>query len=272
MAGKQLKTFYFKGNFGDILTPYLLEMLHPDIRVSHVEHGSIDQAEFIGIGSIMEWALTIKTPVTIWGSGLMLPDSTHIAAPNHNLLAVRGKLTAERLGFQGALGDPGLLVSTIIPARPKKYKYGFIPHYVDKKLPSAQKILELPDVRLIDVVNCNQEDSAFCQQFLEQVAECETIISSSLHGVVVADAFRIPNAHLMLSDGVYGNNYKFRDYYSAFDQEHQMLDLRNVTEANLDSITVNLLDSAIANYKAKPNLESLQDDLILSLRSWLSQG
>lgn len=60
---------------------------------------------------------------------------------------------------------------------------------------------------------------------LHDIARCEYILSSSLHGLVVADALGIPNAWILLSDKVHGNGFKFRDYHSAFNCSYESVAL-----------------------------------------------
>lgn len=51
---------------------------------------------------------------------------------------------------------------------------------------------------------------------LGEIARCAVVLSSSLHGLIAADAFGHRTAWLELSDAVIGAGYKFRDYYGAF--------------------------------------------------------
>jgi hypothetical protein len=91
----------------------------------------------------------------------------------------------------------------------KKYGIGFVPHYVDQRLPAAVEFLErCPGVHFINVYQSPLS-------VLAEIAACDFVISSSLHGLVVADSFSVPNVRVRLSSGVI-DELKFDDYYSAF--------------------------------------------------------
>jgi pyruvyltransferase len=48
--------------------------------------------------------------------------------------------------------------------------------------------------------------------------ECEKIISSSLHGLIISDAYGIPNARVNVSNKLFGGDFKFIDYYKSVDR------------------------------------------------------
>ena len=95
--------------------------------------------------------------------------------------------------------------------RPKPgrlYKLGIIPHFIDKDHPWLGK--ELPeDIRIIDI----QNRDIFA--FIDDVNRCERIVSSSLHGLIVADAYSIPSRWVKFSDKIGGGNFKYIDYYRS---------------------------------------------------------
>ena len=116
-----------------------------------------------------------------------------------------------------------LIIKKIIK---KKYTVGFIPHYVDQEHPwlnSMQKFLGDSECTIIDV-----RDSA--ENVTKKVAECELIIASSLHGIIVADSLNIPNVWIELSDKVIGGGFKFKDYNSAIDYEQPSLSIKEHTK------------------------------------------
>ena len=149
------------------------------------------------------------------------------------------------------LGDPGLLVSKIYPNNvQKKYKLGIIPHYSEKTDFNKQIIkLSQNDYKIIDI----QQDVKFV---VEEICQCECILSSSLHGLIFADSYNIPNRQLIISDKLAGGDYKFRDYYSAFGNKlPESIDIR---ETIIDN---NLIENIIASYIAK-DITKKQDELI----------
>lgn len=51
-------------------------------------------------------------------------------------------------------------------------------------------------------------------QFIDNILSCEYILSSSLHGIIIADAYKIPNIWISLTNNEHpDNNFKFKDYY-----------------------------------------------------------
>lgn len=203
-------------NFGDYLSPLLVEMLSR----KPVVYAPVHKAQMMAIGSIMgrekkAKRFFIPRKLHIWGSGT---DAASLEfSGRHYYHAVRGLKTKEQIvGLKGvpALGDPGLLSELWWQGRPvpeKRYKIGLIPHYVDQGLDVVASAGRMPGVKLINVFWPVDE-------VLKSIQECDFIISSSMHGLIVADSFGIPNRRIILSSGLI-SDYKFADYYSVFGME-----------------------------------------------------
>src|SRR5690606_16600077 len=84
-----------------------------------------------------------------------------------------------------------------------------IPHYADLQLLREMRLPE--NVRIIDI----RQD---VEAFIDDLCSCEVVLSSSLHGLIAADAYAIPNLWVEFSDRVIGNGFKFNDYYSSLDE------------------------------------------------------
>lgn len=190
-------------NFGDELTHEILKFL----GVSEGWSAPAD-ADLVVTGSVLEhlpegWA------GTVCGAGKLRPESA-VDLANAQVLALRGKLTLA--GVQGVdpnsvvLGDPGLLIPRWVRQFPAKHELGIVPHWSDKELHSRFRYGHLidPTKPAIEVVS--------------QIAQCKRIISSSLHGLIVADAYGIPRqAELFPNAHREGGDFKYRDYASVYD-------------------------------------------------------
>ena len=222
-------------NFGDCISPFLFERL----TGNPVRHAKVPSCDFAAIGSIMEMIQKRRfkrlkrlrfDPIKIWGAGCLRPGgkiSRFLIKP----IALRGKLTSARLGIEEIpLGDPGILFNRLHqPSSVKKYRYGIIPHYTDESSPEIQKILNATKhSTLIRVDN----DPLLT---LKMIGECECIVSSSLHGLVAADAFRIPNYKCTFLGNLDGGSYKFIDYCTGIDRP-VCRDIPFSASMNLDQI------------------------------------
>lgn len=181
-----------------------------------VVHAKATCCDLVAIGSILsrlKESFFTKT-VQVWGTGFIEAVEKH--KTRHVIHAVRGKKTAELLANVEvkAFGDPGLLCDQLLPGHkniPKAFNLGLVPHYKDIENPAIQAFVrENPDTTIIDVFSDTLP-------FLEKLASCRFILSSSLHGLIAADALEIPNGWLKLSSKIVGEDFKFHDYYSIYD-------------------------------------------------------
>ncbi len=157
----------------------------------------------------------------IWGSGFRSEKSRLLVRPL-KVHSVRGPLTRQLLLEQGVecppvYGDPALLVSRYYrPNVRKKYKYGIIPHYIDERLPIVEALKSRPDVLVISMSGYRH-----WHDIPDAVCSCEKIVSSSLHGLIVADSYGIPNAWVRFSNKIAGGGFKYQDYFASVGREVQ---------------------------------------------------
>ena len=221
-------------NMGDLLNKDMLEELF------HVEIKNVQllRCNMIGIGSGLGQMLfsdnkvralkqRLYFPFTnelhVWGTGFIRHnqhEDNPFAYKKVVIHSLRGNLTKKRvekiLGkeLDVPLGDGGLLAEKWLGYYPdKQYRVGIIPHFKEKDSPFIPELKSFyNDCTVIDLSDKPKD-------VVKKIAECETVISSSLHGLIVADSFHIPNVHMNLFDAnerIIGDGYKFEDYYSSF--------------------------------------------------------
>lgn len=242
-------------NVGDQLNVSLIRALtgRPVIAAS------ARTADYLCIGSLLDLILrkpgcpaVDRPPLAVWGAGFITAPGEHpyvqTAEPESFARpvvfhAVRGHRTLERIKAMGfasdgvALGDPGLLACLLTDgnAPQKRFALGLVPHYVDAAHPVWRNVqAQCGDVRILRVTDTPE-------RFLAEMQECETIISSAMHGLILADALGIPNRRVRVSDRLIGGDYKFADYYSVFDVCPEPLtvqDLRGLTSSDIRRIRI----------------------------------
>lgn len=201
-----MKTYYWRGrkNFGDLLGPLLIEKF-TGIKSIWAEP---NDSQLLTVGSILEHVSNDWDGI-IAGSGF-LHENSQFKFPNSKVLAVRGPLTASKIKRKDiVLADPGLLADELIPIQEKKYELGIVPHWSDNQLEKDGRFLKYHP-KIVRV-----SDNPI--KVITEIAQCKKIVSSSLHGIVLADALGIPRrieiAPRMLSHPHQeGNLFKWKDY------------------------------------------------------------
>lgn len=222
---KKVKLYWAGGrrgniNFGDILNKYIVQFL----TGMKVVYSSPSTADLVAAGSLLHhvikhsWKRPLNgrfTPLLIWGSGSKM--ATQLRKFHFlDVRAVRGPLTRDAAGLPDniPLGDPGLLAPLLIKEssiRETKAKFGIVPHLYDRP---HLKIISQIEQRFSNsiVIDVTNPDPLLV---LKQLSSCEAILSSSLHGLIVADAFGIPNARIKIAIDVPGGDWKFNDYFQS---------------------------------------------------------
>ena len=203
-----------KHNWGDDVSKKLIELICPEkkIIIKKYSYNIRKKEDILCIGSIITWMTTPKS--IIWGSGVIYHNNI-ISSKPQKVLAVRGPLTRKYLLKMGVecpeiYGDPALLFPRYYtPKVSKKYKLGIVPHFRDSKHPFIQKIKNNNDVLIINV-----RDISPWTKFVDQIFQCENIVSSSLHGLIIADAYHVPNRWVEF-DGGEKKQFAFHDYLES---------------------------------------------------------
>jgi pyruvyltransferase len=193
-------------NFGDALAPLLLARF-ADVKT--VTYAPVEDANVVSIGSVLEhipadWAGHIV------GSGRLKENSVLKFDPERvKILGLRGPLTARGIPGDYALGDPGLLANELIDSQEKYWDLGILPHWRDDKL--AKRFLSIiPKKFTCRVI----QPSKHPIQVIREIAACRRLVTSSLHGIVVADAIGGIPRRVEYCDKLDGEGkmFKFLDY------------------------------------------------------------
>lgn len=201
-------------NWGDALNLYLISKIS-NKKVIHINDvvNVLNRPVYSVIGSVLDNNRTSN--LVVWGTG-MKSDQSPIYTKPALVTAVRGPLTRNKLLSLGVTcpevyGDPALLLPAYYkPTVKKKFKLGVVPHYLDKGNVNLSLLEQTPGVKVLDI-------ESDIEVFIDDLCACEFIASSSLHGLIAADAYGIPRVWLQFSNKIAGGDYKFNDYFLSVD-------------------------------------------------------
>lgn len=199
-------------NWGDAVNPVLAGMISEKPVYGYQEVINVrNRPVYSMIGSTLDSA-SIRNHV-VWGAGFMAAKGRVRIEPSQ-ICAIRGPLTRDIFVQQGidcpeVYGDPALLMPRFYqPNTTLEFELGIVPHFVDQDSQWVQSMRDRSDVLIIDIRSDTND-------FLDAISRCRSIASSSLHGLVAADAYGIPSVWLEISDKVHGEGFKFRDYFAS---------------------------------------------------------
>jgi pyruvyltransferase len=220
-------------NLGDGINPIIFNELCKGFTFKDISKMPQDSDIpcILGIGSILSWNKDINSlNQIICGSGFI--HENKVPQKPLKIISVRGVMTRDKFLDAGIdcppiYGDLALLLRFIIPpvSCKKKYSFGIIPHYVDKDQPFILEASNNPDWKVIDI---NQAHTP--ENFVKEIHECDCILSSTLHGIIVCDSYGIPAHHISLSNKVIGGDWKFRDYYTSVKRKYKQIDISDLSK------------------------------------------
>jgi pyruvyltransferase len=229
-------------NYGDALNRFLIQdLVGSNYYESHFYND--EKEEFLMIGSILH---RLKPNSVVWGAGL-IKEGIRLEYKPKKVYAVRGPLTRKELiknkiDCPEVYGDPALLLPFYYKPKKnkKKYKYGLLPHYMDKYHPFILQFSKRDDVIFIDI----EKDYDNWTDLIDIMFSCENVLTSSLHGVILSDSYEIPNLWFKATDGVTGNGFKFRDYYQSVNKT-----ITEPLDLNSDS-SISSINQRLSGWKA----------------------
>jgi pyruvyltransferase len=189
-------------NFGDDLSHVIVEKIlgHP------IKNRSLDSPGklLFSAGSILHFA---RDDDVIWGSGFRENPLLENRFHRLDVRAVRGPRTREFLLTMGidcpeVYGDPAVLMGYLFPEFKKEtpiYEYIIIPNIGEIECFTAYKNIVLPTSPWNEIVT--------------KMLQSRLVISSSLHGLIVAESFGIP-ARLLKMTWI-EPLLKYQDYYES---------------------------------------------------------
>lgn len=191
-------------NFGDVLSPWLATK----ISGRPVEFAPRGEPAVVSVGSILSH---VSDGCVVWGTGSFGTETPKDIAKHAEYRAVRGPLTRNRLEIAKVecprvFGDPALLVSDYYrPEVEARHEVGVVLRWSESNRFEKLSGGEAEGIKKIILRNDDVEGT------LDEILSCKRIVSSSLHGLVIADSYGIPNAWLH-SRTPKGGEFKYWDY------------------------------------------------------------
>ena len=244
-------------NLGDDLNYLFLPKIMPYKIIPYRNNGKLikpsysDIINYSFIGSVIDHFFTNKNTI-IWGSGIR-SDSINLEKMENprSIYAVRGPLTRKKLIENGfdcpeIYGDPALLLPLYYnPKINKKYKIGIIKHWQTKADVSR---FSSKDIHVISISNYKK-----WTKVIDDILSCDNIVSESLHGLIIAEAYNIPNLWVDIElEKLESSKFKFNDFFQSLGKD------RESAYTLTSETTAEQLFAELSNYKRVFNIDLIK--------------
>ena len=203
-----LEYFDSEVNLGDALSPVICRWMLDRASIQYNKEIHCTR-HLMALGSILGGNGFFDA--TVWGSGIKSFDQIAALSKRRyfqklDIRSVRGPLTCEVLRACGykcpdIYGDPAVLMPLIYsPEIEKTHRIGLVLHF-KQNAPMTQ------DMKHINIRTDNYK------YFIDEMLSCEMIISSSLHGIILAEVYGIPAVFLGVGRDL--EMFKYYDWYHS---------------------------------------------------------
>ena len=239
-----IRAFYKKAifgikhqNWGDDMNYYLLKEFGTNKWVLNIWNIPVIskilniKRHHLFIGSVLNSMMNEASIIS--GAGFIAPPSNNdrIVAPK-SINFVRGPLTRQIFISRGIkcpelYGDPILaLPSFYVPnLTDKKVDIVYIPHYVDESIPLQTIFGETEDT--VNVVSLHSYKH--WKDVVDKVVHARLVVTSSLHGTILCEAYKIPYLTIKVSDNLIGGDFKFQDFWMSIGVTREVYDIKTIS-------------------------------------------
>ena len=221
-------------NFGDAVN-YRFYSLLCDNKIRKLQIGSTE-THYLGTGSILKLC---NDKSIIVGTGFISEDDdlgkgywcgglNKVYKKPKKIISVRGPKTREKLIKMGIkcpnnYGDPLILFPLIYDKfTSNNNKIGIIPHYIDQNTKNVNVLINNLKNMGNQIIVINILVGNKFENLIDNINKCDTIISSSLHGVILGIVYGKKTIFTEFSNNVIGNKFKFYDFFESLDIKYDI--------------------------------------------------
>lgn len=227
-------------NVGDYLSLIIFKFLLKKHNIRSLKSNATVRFSFIG--SIIQF---LTADSLVYGSGIIYEKAGDIIAKKGidlDIRAVRGpktKLLLEKIGYKvpAVFGDPAILLPIFYKPlnADKKKDFIVIPHW--KNINQYER----SNYPILSPLTNNWKN------FIDEIASSALVISASLHGIILAEAYGVPA--ILLGETEHEDLFKYDDYYQSTNRHEYPI--------------AGSIDEALSmEIPPVPNLELLQQKLL----------